>query len=132
MTRPDTRAFVVYESDRPVERSESAEHGEVSWRTLVSADRSPSRALTVGIAEVEPGRTTRPRPHRHAEAEVYHVLSGEGEVTIDGVRHPVRAGATVYIPGYASHVATNTGPGLLRILYVFPTDSFSDVLYEYL
>ncbi len=60
------------------------------------------------------------------------MLSGEGEVTIDGVRHPVRVGATVYIPGYASHVATNTGSGLLRIACVFPTDSFSDVLYEYL
>jgi quercetin dioxygenase-like cupin family protein len=70
--------------------------------------------------------------HRHEQAEIYHILAGEGEVTIDGVVSPVRAGNTVFIPSNAEHGIVNTSDaGDLRWFYVFPTGSFGDVVYRF-
>ncbi len=107
-----------------------AARGDVSWFTLVSGDRTPSNALSAGLAEF-PGGGTGLALHRHQAPEIYHVIAGEGVVTIDGLAHPVRAGATVFIPGDAEHGVRNTGPETLQIFYVFPTDSFTDVVYRY-
>ena len=106
------------------------ERSDLSWFTLVGGDHTPSNALSAGLLDVESGGAGLP-PHRHAQAEVYHVVAGEGVVTVDGVTHPVRAGATVFIPGDAEHAVRNTGPETLQIFYAFATDRFSDVVYRY-
>ena len=85
----------------------------------------------MGTAEIEPGAPDRVAVHRHDPPEVYHVLSGTGSVVIDDQEHLVTAGASVFIPGGAWHSARNTGDDVLRLLYVFPVDSFSDVVYEF-
>ena len=105
--------------------------GQLRWRTLLSADRTPTDSLTVGIAELEPGNAEAFRPHRHAHPEVYYVLSGHGTVWIAGTEHAVRPGSTVFIPGNVTHGALNTGSELLRLLYVFPADSFDRIEYEF-
>lgn len=69
--------------------------------------------------------------HRHTQAEIYHILDGEGDVTIDGVVSKVRAGSTVFIPSDAEHGIVNTGTVELRWFYVFPTGSFGDVVYRF-
>lgn len=69
--------------------------------------------------------------HRHPEPEVYYILAGEGIVLIDGTEYPVREGTAVFIPGNAEHGMKNTGTVTLSLLYIFPTDSFSGVKYEY-
>jgi len=103
-------------------------HGGVTWRTLIDADRTPSRGMTVGIMSVGPH--ARLAPHRHSLAEVYFCLDGEGSVTVDGVEYPLQPGITVYIPGDAEHT-TAGGPEGVRILYTFPTDRFRDVEYRF-
>ena len=67
----------------------------------------------------------------HDPDELYFVLSGTGAVVVDDRELPVAAGSTVFVPGGAWHSARNTGDDVLRILYVFPVDSFDDVVYEY-
>lgn len=125
-----TRPVVTYEADCAVEGWDDPVMGRVTWRTLLSGDRTPTAALTVGIAEI--GADARDvQPHRHAPPEVYHILAGEGVVRIDGIDHPVRAGATVFIPGNAWHGTRNSGAAPLRLLYVFAVDSFAAVAYEF-
>ena len=126
-----SEAFVIQEEDCEFEGSLEAEPGSVRWRTLISGDRTPTDSLTVGVAELEPGESRFFRPHKHAQAEVYYILSGEGAVTISGIDHPVRPCTTVFIPGGAEHGARNTGAELLRLLYVFPSDSFAEIKYEF-
>ena len=121
------RGVVVHEDDVPVE----AWDGIVSWRTLLSADRTASASLTVGTATLDPGASVDGALHRHAPDEIYVILEGEGLVHIDGEAHPVRAGSAVFVPGGAWHHAENTGSGPLRLLYAFAVDSFADVVYEY-
>ncbi len=126
-----SEAFVVHEEDCKFEGSNDAAPGSVRWRTLMSGDRAPTHSLTVGVAELEPGESKPLRLHKHAQAEVYYVLSGEGTVTVSGTDHPVRPGSSVFIPGDTLHGARNTGRDLLRLLYVFPSDSFAEVEYEF-
>lgn len=104
--------------------------GRVQWWTLLSADRTPTHALTCGITEIGPKPDAPVMLHQHVQPEIYHILSGEGIVVIDGVEYPVRQGATVFIPGSQPHGARNTGQTPLRLFYVFAVDSFAEVTYE--
>lgn len=55
------------------------------------------------------------REHYHRRsAELYYVLDGEGEVTLDGKSHAVRKGSIVHIPPGVIHGAR----GRMRVLVV--------------
>jgi mannose-6-phosphate isomerase-like protein (cupin superfamily) len=109
----------------PVELVE--ERGGISWKTLVSADQTRSETLTFGIARLPPRE--RLREHHHAQAELYFVLAGSGEVIIDGEVRSVGPGTCVFIPGQARHSCANSGHRELRFAYVLAADSFGDVDY---
>lgn len=102
-------------------------HGRVQWRTLFSAERTSTEALTAGVAEIRPGNQL--KVHRHLPPELYYLLAGEGMVTIDGVEYPVGVGTAVFIPGNAAHGIRNTGQTLLRFFYAFAVNSFNEVEY---
>ncbi len=123
----DIRPYVVHVDDAPVE----AWDGIVSWRTLCSADRTPTAGMTVGVAEVPVGGTVDGAEHRHDQHEVYFVLSGAGRVQLDGAWHLVHRGATVFVPGGTHHFVENTGNEPLQLLYVLDADSFPEVEYVF-
>lgn len=102
----------------------------VRWKMLFTAPRTGTRALTMGVAELAPGAVL--PLHHHAPAEIYHVLGGEGVVEVDGAPRPVRAGSSLFIPGDAKHRSTCTSAREpLRVLFVFPTDSFEEIAYRW-
>ena len=103
--------------------------GEIAFRTLFSADRTPTEAMTAGVAELPPGG--RLGSHRHPPAEIYHVLEGDGVVTLDGREQHVGAGTAVFIPGGSEHALRNTGTTLLRVFYVLAVDAMGDVGYRF-
>jgi mannose-6-phosphate isomerase-like protein (cupin superfamily) len=123
------KPYVVHEESRPIEGWDDPVMGKVVWRTLLSADRTPTNGLTVGVAEIGPGNPDAYFPHRHEPAEIYYILAGEGVVTIEDDDFAVRAGTTVFIPGNAWHGTRNLGDQPLRLLYAFAVDSFADVVY---
>ena len=115
------------------ERSVEVESGDdrgVTWRTLTSADRTPTTQLTSGVCEIAPGGEL--ALHRHPPLELYYFLEGTGIVTLDRDDHVVRPGSTVYIPGGTPHRIRNNGTTLLKLFYVFPVDSFGEVEYTML
>ena len=118
------RAFVVEELTVPVEHDPGT---GVSWRTLTSADRTPTRQLTSGVCEIEPGGAL--ELHRHPTLELYYFLTGSGIVWLGDEERTVTAGVTVSIPADLPHGIRNTGSDVLRLFYVFPADSFSEIVY---
>jgi mannose-6-phosphate isomerase-like protein (cupin superfamily) len=129
--RPDSRPFVVHESECDVEDWSASGRNGVSWRTLLSADRTPTDALTMGIAEIEPGAPDGFYLHRHEPAEAYYILAGTGAMSIDGEVYEVGAGSAIFVPSDSIHAIANTGADVLRLLYVFGVDSFGDVTYVF-
>jgi quercetin dioxygenase-like cupin family protein len=116
--------FVVHEREVPVEREDES---GVTWQTLTSSDRTPTRELTSGLCRMTPGAEL--SLHRHPALEIYYFLEGTGIVWLGDVRHDVEPGVTVSIPADYPHGVRNTGPGILKFFYVFPTDSYTEIVY---
>jgi mannose-6-phosphate isomerase-like protein (cupin superfamily) len=123
------QAYVIAEKDAPFNSWDDPERGKVSWHTLFSGDILPSEAFTGGVAQVEPN--TPLNRHRHAQPEIYFILSGEGIVAIDEKEFPISANMGVFIPGNALHGIRNTGTGPLRLFYCFAVDRFDQVTYDF-
>lgn len=106
-----------------------AARSEVRWKLIFSGRRTPTEALSFGLAELAPGEVL--PLHHHAPAEIYQVLEGEGVTEVEGEPHRLRPGVSLFIPGNARHRTTNTGSGPLRCLFIFPTDSFEEIVYHF-
>jgi len=124
-----SQPFVVAELSVPLER-DYEDDPRVTWRTLTSADRTPTQELTSGVCEIEPGGVL--GLHRHPPLELYYFLAGSGVVTLGTEEHPVGPGVTVSIPGNTPHAIRNTGTTPLRLFYVFPVNSYGEVTYTML
>ncbi|SDE02759.1 class I tRNA ligase family protein [Glycomyces harbinensis] len=72
-------------------------------------DMSSVDGLGVGAGwgRVAPGASS--TSHQHDETEFFVIVSGEGELRIDGAVHPARPGTVVLFEPFESHVITNTG-----------------------
>lgn len=102
--------------------------GCLRWCLLADGTDPSPEAVTTGVAELDHGGWM--GRHRHAAPEVYYVLSGRAVVTLDGEEVTVEAGALVRIPGDVEHgVRADGGP--VRVLFVFPTAGFADVVYRF-
>ncbi|KAE9366668.1 RmlC-like cupin [Stipitochalara longipes BDJ] len=119
-----------YISARTPEKFDVPSRGECAWHTLFSQPNTATDSMCAGIA-VCPPRTGRLCPHRHEQAEIYYIISGEGIISIDEEKHEVQAGCSIFIPGNAEHGIVNEGEEELRWFYVFPTAAFSDVVYRF-
>jgi quercetin dioxygenase-like cupin family protein len=128
---PPSQPFIVQEAQVEVEGWDDAARGAVTWRTLISGDRTPTDSLTQGVAELREGDPQARRLHRHAHAETYYVLSGRGWLRVGDDDHALAPGVAAFIPGNALHGARAEGPDPLRILYTFAADAFSEVEYEF-
>jgi mannose-6-phosphate isomerase-like protein (cupin superfamily) len=123
------KPLVIAETDVASDSWDDSVKGVLRFRTLFSGGVTTTQTLTAGIADLSAGDWL--GLHRRTPAEIYYVVEGKGIVTLDGVDHPVSAGAAVYIPGDAEHGIRNTGPTPLRFFYAFAVDSFGDVTYRF-
>lgn len=103
--------------------------GGVRWKTLLSADLTPTEALTAGIARIRPGEEL--SPHSHSQPEIYIVLEGEATVRIGEKIHRLAPGSAAFIPGGARHGCRNLGGTDLRFAYCFPADSAGEIDYRF-
>ena len=101
----------------------------IRWKLLVTGDRTPTKGLTMGIAEIPPGDSL--RLHHHQPEEVYYVVGGAGKVEIEGRAATIGPGSAIFIPGNAKHRTSNTGTAPLRFVFVFPTDTFEEIEYHF-
>lgn len=90
----------------------------VAMRVMVGRDDgAPNFALR--SFTVDPGGHS-PRHSHDYEHEVF-ILSGGGEVLLDGAYRPVRPGDVVYVPADEEH-QFRAGDGGLRFLCLVPVD----------
>ena len=89
------------------------------YRTLVGGPSAPVRGKNVyfGEAEWAPGAIY--VGHKHPAPEIYYVISGEAEWTIDGKTFRATAGTAVYTKPNAVHRMVNVGDGVLRTVWMW-------------
>ena len=119
-------AFTVAYGGLPLEGE--ARDGELTWQTLICADRTPSGSLVVGVAEFPPGGHL--KFHRHDPSEFYFCLGGSAVVHADNKTMDLSPDVAAFIPGGTEH-AIVAGPDGLKLLYGFARDSFSSIEYDY-
>jgi quercetin dioxygenase-like cupin family protein len=120
---------VVNEADLPIESWDDPARGNTKWRTMFSGDMAQTDSLTGGIAYLDAGGVL--EPHHHAQAEVYFILDGDLEVTIDGKCHRAGPNTAFFIPAHVVHGTVNATNKPARLFYCFAADSFSDVKYQF-
>lgn len=89
-------------------------------RELLHPDKQPLELrYSLAHAIVPVGQTS--IPHALKTSEVYYILSGIGEMNIDGETQPVEAGDAIYIPPNARQFIHNSGTeSLIFICIVDP------------
>ncbi|WP_250504722.1 cupin domain-containing protein [Caballeronia sp. AZ7_KS35] len=92
-------------------------------KAIVTPDTTGSRFFDHRISCYEPGAYVQMHSHKVQE-QIYHVLSGEGVLTVDGERRLVRANDVTYIPPGVEHDFHCTGTDTLVFLVITspPTD----------
>ena len=88
---------------------------------------APSASATQFVGYIPVGRAP---DHFHKYDEVVYVLTGNGELHIDGETAPLQAGTCVHLPAGLVHCLENTGPDEMQVLGVFrPAGSPAEAYY---
>jgi mannose-6-phosphate isomerase-like protein (cupin superfamily) len=88
-------------------------------RELLHPDKQPiDLRYSLAQAIVAPGQTS--APHSLTTSEVYYILSGVGEMHIDGKTRAVEPGDAIYIPPNARQFIHN--PGLEPLVFICIVD----------
>jgi len=89
------------------------------FRTLIGDQYAPVRGKNVyfGEAEWAPGAIY--VGHKHPSPEVYYVISGEAEWTVDGKTFRATPGTAIYAKPNAVHRMVNVGDGILKTVWMW-------------
>ena len=102
-------------NDREVLETTYLAHGGAIAQMIL--DRRILREIGfLAIANLEKGKTI--ESHRDPMEEIYFVLSGEGEMSVDEETRHVRPGDATWIPAGSAHSLTNSSEKDLLILVV--------------
>ena len=92
--------------------------GELDWTCVLHNEETKGRCLTFLHDDVlSPGVSIGVHRHERGE-EYYYILSGRGEMTLDGRRYPVQAGDVGAVFPGGAHGLENNSEEDLRILVI--------------
>lgn len=87
--------------------------------------------FVVASVTVEPGFG--PPPHIHSrEDELFFVVEGEVEFTVDGIPTIATAGTTVFAPRHVSHTYKGAGTGPAKFFVVVTGDNFEKFIVKWI
>ncbi|HEX6300008.1 MAG TPA: cupin domain-containing protein [Acidimicrobiia bacterium] len=103
--------LIKFDEAEPVARGDGIESIKLTPAPLEGQD------FTMGVTTFPPGTSI--RLHSHNTIEQVTVLEGEGIAVINGEEIPARPYDTTQIPPGEFHRFINTGPTIMRILWVY-------------
>ena len=103
---------------------------DLRWCYLVDKTLGSSDGLSMGRLEVAVNKSL--APHRHAPQEIYYGLKGLAELLGSGETPKIlNPDDTVYITQNALHGLKNIGNVPFEVLWIFPTDTWTEIDYHY-
>jgi mannose-6-phosphate isomerase-like protein (cupin superfamily) len=111
---------MVVIDERDVKREEAPPHGAIGMSTAYRISDVVPRPRTMEFRKRVLHKHAAIGLHPIAHDEVYYVLSGEGEVTSDGVTRRVKAGMAAYLYDGAVVGIKQLGKKPLTIIISYP------------
>lgn len=102
-------------NDREVLETTYRAHGGAVAQMILDR-RTLQEIGFLAIAKLEAGRTI--EAHIDPMEEIYFILSGEGEMSVDSDTQGVKPGDAIWIPAGSRHSLTNTGQSDCLVLVV--------------
>lgn len=103
--------LIKFDETEAVARGEGIESVQLTPQPL------EGQHFTMGVTTFPPGTSI--RLHSHNTIEQVTVLEGEGVAVVNGEEVPARPYDTTQIAAGELHRFINTGPGTMRILWVY-------------
>lgn len=100
-----------------LEHFNALELQEYSLEKRVRKTLSREGNLSVDVVFYEPGQGTPEHQHKRQD-EVFHVLSGEGTMIVDGKEITIREKDIILVPSATSHGINNTSNGRLAMMFI--------------
>ncbi len=91
--------------------------GTSYWKCFARGNVLASALEAWEYAALSPGAVNGEHLHTRTD-EVYFILGGSGQITLDGQSYPVQAGDAILTPLGSRHGMANTGAGLLEWLTI--------------
>jgi quercetin dioxygenase-like cupin family protein len=103
----------------PLDSVEPIELPQGSWSRMLVTDTSVGGNVgSLGYSIFTPGTVL--SPVRHETEEFAYVVSGSGELRLDGEAVPFRPGDALHIPSGIWHAVANTGEIDVVMVFGFP------------
>ncbi|GHV64778.1 hypothetical protein AGMMS49587_17840 [Spirochaetia bacterium] len=101
-------------------------------RWLVRPDTTGTEFCAANMVRLDPGTTVSPAHSHEANEEVIYIISGSGDVLIDGEVYPLRTGSIAVFPKKSIHRLRNSGTEEMKVICFFapPTDVPEYTLHE--
>jgi mannose-6-phosphate isomerase-like protein (cupin superfamily) len=77
-------------------------------------------SMSLGLYVLPAGGTDPQQPH--AEDEVYYVLNGRAQITVNGKQHPVQPGSLIFVPKQADHRFHSISEELQLLVFFAPAE----------
>lgn len=108
--------YIVHLSDVPT--YSPAGHSRTTNRRLLRPGAGGSSRFEVIYGEIAPGGQADPHVHQIQEQAIY-VLTGKGEVEIEGRRYVVGPQDFIYLPPGTTHKVTPLEESSLKLLIIY-------------
>ena len=106
------------------------EHGELRWKLLIDSTIIKSSSVSVGLLKIKP--MVELPLHYHRPNEVYIIKRGKGLLLELNTTKHLTTGDIIFIPKNTAHGLKNTGSTPMLLYWIFPTDSWEEVKYNFL
>ncbi len=105
------------------------DYSPLKWKLLVDKNISKSEGISCGILHIPINSSL--SLHYHIPQEIYIVRKGVGMLLSSNEEQKLRKDSVVYIKKNEKHGLKNIGKIPLEILWIFPTNSWHDVRYNF-
>jgi len=109
--------------------NENKNQGNFRWKYIADSTQFLSHGLSCGLLVLPPGEKL--PLHYHSPQEVYIIRQGEGLLLSSLGSKKVSKDSFVYIPKNFCHGLKNTGTVDLELIWIFPTDCWEEVEYNF-